>query len=127
MKQTVGEAKVGEHFIAITDPGSAFEKVATRDKFRHIFHGRADIGGRYSALSDFGLVPSAVMGVNVKKFLNCTEEMVQACAATVPVADNPGAVLGIIMGVHCNAGSDNKTNCTDTATGGNGNSFVTIP
>jgi len=109
MKQTVGEAKVGEHFIAITDPGSAFEKVATRDKFRHIFHGRADIGGRYSALSDFGLVPSAVMGVNVKKFLNCTEEMVQACAATVPVADNPGAVLGIIIGVHCNAGKDKVT------------------
>ena len=109
MKQTVGEAKVGEHFITITDPGSAFEKVATRDKFRHIFHGRADIGGRYSALSDFGLVPSAVMGVNVKKFLNCTEEMVQACAATVPVADNPGAVLGIIMGVHCNAGKDKVT------------------
>ncbi|PYY15197.1 MAG: transaldolase [Acidobacteria bacterium] len=109
MKQTVGEAKVGEHFIAITDPGSAFEKVATRDKFRHIFHGRADIGGRYSALSDFGLVPAAAMGVNVKKFLNCTEEMVQACAATVPVADNPGAVLGIVMGVHCNAGKDKVT------------------
>src|SRR5215470_2124084 len=109
MKQVVGEAKVGEHFIAITDPGSAFEKVATRDKFRHIFHGRADIGGRYSALSDFGLVPSAVMGVNVKKFLNCTEEMVQACSATVPVADNPGAILGIIMGVHCNSGKDKVT------------------
>src|SRR5437763_2778562 len=109
MKQTVGEAKVGEHFIAITDPGSAFEKVATRDKFRHIFHGRADIGGRYSALSDFGLVPSAVMGVNVKRFLAATEEMVHACAATVPVADNPGAVLGIIMGVHCNAGKDKVT------------------
>jgi len=104
MRQVVGEAKVGQHFIAITDPGSAFEKVATRDKFRHIFHGRADIGGRYSALSDFGLVPAAVMGVNVKKFLNCTEEMVQACAATVPVADNPGAVLGIIMGVHHHSG-----------------------
>ena len=100
---------MGEHFIAITDPGSAFEKVATRDKFRHIFHGRADIGGRYSALSDFGLVPSAVMGVNVKKFLNCTEEMVQACSATVPVADNPGAVLGIIMGLHCNSGKDKVT------------------
>jgi len=109
MKQAVGEAKAGDHFIAITDPGSAFEKVATRDKFRHIFHGRADIGGRYSALSDFGLVPAAAMGVNVKKFLNCTEEMVQACAATVPVADNPGAVLGIIMGVHCNTSKDKVT------------------
>jgi transaldolase / glucose-6-phosphate isomerase len=109
VKQVVGDAKVGEHFIAITDPGSAFEKVAQRDRFRHIFHGRADIGGRYSALSDFGLVPSAVMGVNVKKFLNCTEEMAQACSATVPVADNPGAVLGIIMGVHHNAGKDKVT------------------
>src|SRR5438874_5414255 len=109
VKQTVGEAKAGDHFIAITDPGSAFEKVATRDKFRHIFHGRADIGGRFSALSDFGLVPAAVMGVNVKKFLKCTEGMVQACAATVPVGDNPGAVLGIIMGVHHNAGKDKVT------------------
>ena len=109
MKQAVGEAKASEHFIAITDPGSAFEKVAMRDKFRHIFHGRADIGGRYSALSDFGLVPAAVMGVNVKKFLNCTEEMVQACSATVPVADNPGAILGIIMGVHHNSGKDKVT------------------
>jgi len=109
MKKTVGEAKVGEHFIAVTDPGSSFEKVAQRDKFRHIFHGRADIGGRYSALSDFGLVPSAVMGVDLKKFLGATEEMVHACSGTVPVADNPGGVLGLIMGVHCNAGKDKVT------------------
>ena len=109
MKQTVGEGKVGDHFIAITDPGSSFEKVAQRDKFRHIFHGRPDIGGRYSALSDFGMVPSAVMGVDLKKFLNATEEMVHACSQTVPVAENPGAVLGIILGVHCNAGKDKVT------------------
>ena len=109
MKQTVGEAKVGEHFIAVTDPGSSFEKVAQRDKFLHIFYGRADIGGRYSALSDFGLVPSAAMGVDVKRFLSATEEMVHACSAAVPVAENPGAVLGIIMGVHCNATKDKVT------------------
>ena len=109
MKKTVGEAKVGQHFIAVTDPGSSFEKVAQRDKFRHIFHGRADIGGRYSALSDFGLVPSAVMGVDLKKFLNATEEMVHACSGTVPIAENPGGVLGLIMGVHCNAGKDKVT------------------
>ena len=109
MKQTVGEAKAGQHFIAITDPGSSFEKVAQRDKFRHIFHGRADIGGRYSALSDFGLVPSAAMGVDVKRFLAATEEMVHACSATVPVVENPGAMLGLIMGVHCNAGKDKVT------------------
>ena len=109
VKQAVGEAKVGQHFIAVTDPGSSFEKVAQRDKFRHIFHGRADIGGRFSALSDFGLVPAAVMGVDVKKFLNATEEMVHACSGTVPVADNPGGVLGIIMGVHCNSAKDKVT------------------
>ncbi|HET9743735.1 MAG TPA: bifunctional transaldolase/phosoglucose isomerase [Terriglobales bacterium] len=109
MKQVVGADKVGEHFLAITDPGSSFEKVAQRDKFRRIFHGRADIGGRYSALSDFGLVPSAVIGINLKKLLSATEEMVHACSATVPVADNPGAVLGIILGVHCNAGKDKVT------------------
>jgi len=109
VKQAVGEGRAGEHFIAITDPGSSFEKVAQRDKFRHIFHGRPDIGGRYSALSDFGLVPAAVMGVDVKKFLSATEEMVHACAQTVPVAENPGAVLGIIMGVHCNLGKDKIT------------------
>jgi len=109
VKQAVGEGKAGEQFLAITDPGSSFEKVAQRDKFRHIFHGRPDIGGRYSALSDFGLVPAAVMGVDVKKFLSAAEEMVHACAQTVPVAENPGAVLGIIMGVHCNAGKDKVT------------------
>ncbi len=109
MKQTVGPDKVGEHFIAITDPGSSFEKVAQRDKFRHIFYGRPDIGGRYSALSDFGLVPAAVMGIDLKKFLSATEEMVHACSGTVPVAENPGAVLGIIMGVHCNATKDKVT------------------
>ena len=109
MKQTVGDAKVGDHFIAITDPGSSFEKLAQRDKFRHIFHGRADIGGRYSALSDFGLVPAAAIGVDLRKFLSATEEMVQACSAPVPVSENPGAVLGIIMGVHCNARKDKVT------------------
>ena len=109
VKQVVGEAKVGEHFVAVTDPGSSFEKVAQRDKFRHIFHGRADIGGRYSALSDFGLVPASAMGVDLKRFLNATEEMVHACSATVPVSENPGAVLGIIMGVHHNAGKDKVT------------------
>ena len=115
VKQVVGESRVGEHFVAITDPGSSFEKVAQRDKFRHIYYGRADIGGRYSALSDFGLVPASTMGVDLKKFLNATEEMVHACSATVPVAENPGAVLGIIMGVHHNSKKDKVTLITSPA------------
>jgi transaldolase/glucose-6-phosphate isomerase len=99
VKQAVGEGEVGSRFIAITDPGSQMQHVAERDRFRHIFYGLASIGGRYSALSDFGLVPAAVMGVDVHKFLDRTEEMVHACAASVPVEENPGVVLGTILGL----------------------------
>ena len=99
VKQAVGEGEVGNRFMAITDPGSQMQHVAERDRFRHIFYGLASIGGRYSALSDFGLVPAAVMGVDVHKFLDRTEEMVHACAASVPVEENPGVVLGTILGL----------------------------
>jgi len=109
MKNTVGPDQAPQHFIAITDPGSAFERVAQHDKFRHIYHGRASIGGRYSALSDFGMVPSAVMGVNVKKFLDNTEEMVHACVPAVPANENPGLVLGVILGTHAVNGRDKVT------------------
>ena len=98
-KQVVGEKEVGNRFIAITDPGSKMQQVAEADRFRHIFYGWPSIGGRYSALSDFGMVPSAVMGVDVPKFLDRTEEMVHACAASVPADQNPGVVLGTILGV----------------------------
>ncbi|HEX7961542.1 MAG TPA: bifunctional transaldolase/phosoglucose isomerase, partial [Terriglobales bacterium] len=106
MKNTVGPDQAPQHFIAITDPGSAFERVAQHDNFRHIYHGRASIGGRYSALSDFGMVPSAVMGVNVKRFLDNTEEMVHACVPAVPANENPGLVLGVILGTHAVNGRD---------------------
>ena len=98
-KQVVGAAEVGKRFIAITDPGSKMQQVAEGDGFRHIFAGLPSIGGRYSALSTFGMVPSAVMGVDVRKFLDRAEEMVQSCASCVPAEDNPGVVLGTIMGV----------------------------
>jgi transaldolase/glucose-6-phosphate isomerase len=97
-KQVVGPDQTGSQFVAITDPGSKMEQVAKADNFRHIFHGLPSIGGRYSALSDFGIVPAAAMGVDVQKFLDRTEEMVEACASSVPVEQNPGAVLGIILG-----------------------------
>ena len=98
-KQVVGEKEAGNRFIAITDPGSKMQQVAEADRFRHIFFGWPSIGGRYSALSDFGMVPAAAMGVDVPKFLDRTEEMVHACAATVPADQNPGVVLGAILGV----------------------------
>ena len=99
VERLVGRKQAGSHFIAITDPGSKMQQVAESDGFRHVFFGWPSIGGRYSALSDFGLVPAAIMGVDVPKFLNRTEEMVYACMPSVPVEENPGVVLGTILGV----------------------------
>jgi transaldolase/glucose-6-phosphate isomerase len=115
VKETIGSEKVGSRFIAITDPGSKLEAEATADKFRHIFHGVPSIGGRYSALSNFGIVPAAVMGLNVAKVLDRTEEMVEACAAAVPVEKNPGVMLGIILGTAAKAGRDKITIITSPA------------
>ncbi|MEO8125951.1 MAG: bifunctional transaldolase/phosoglucose isomerase [Bryobacteraceae bacterium] len=109
MKEAVGEEEASKRFIAITDPGSNMQKVAERDKFRHIFYGLASIGGRYSALSNFGMVPAAIMGVDISKFLNEAEEMAQACGPTVPVEQNPGVLLGIVLGVAGKHGRDKVT------------------
>ncbi len=109
VKQLVGAEKAGSRFIAITDPGSKMEYVAQGDKFRHIFHGLASIGGRYSALSDFGMVPAAVMGLDTQRFLDRTEEMAHACKSCVPVDDNPGVILGIILGTLATNGRDKVT------------------
>ena len=99
VKQVVGADKAGSRFIAITDPGSKFEQVAQADTFRHIFHGVPSIGGRYSALSDFGMVPAAVMGIDAPKFLDRADVMAIACSSCLPVEKNPGAVLGLILGI----------------------------
>jgi transaldolase/glucose-6-phosphate isomerase len=108
-KEVAGPGKAGSQFIAITDPGSKMEQVARSDHFRHIFHGLASIGGRYSALSDFGVIPALAMGLDVAKFLDRTEDMVQACASSVPVEENPGAVLGVVLGAAHNLGRDKVT------------------
>ncbi|MBX3331311.1 MAG: bifunctional transaldolase/phosoglucose isomerase [Nitrospira sp.] len=99
VKRVVGEQEAGNRFIAITDPGSTMQHVAETDRFRQIFFGWPSIGGRYSALSDFGMVPAAIMGVDVPKFLDRADEMVQACSSCVPAEQNPGVVLGTILGV----------------------------
>ncbi|HVP10917.1 MAG TPA: bifunctional transaldolase/phosoglucose isomerase [Phycisphaerae bacterium] len=109
VKQTVGAEKAGRHFVAITDPGSELEKAAEADGFRRIFHGVPGIGGRYSALSDFGLVPAAIMGLDVPRLLERTEEMVHACASCVPPAENPGVVLGATLGTLAREGRDKVT------------------
>jgi transaldolase/glucose-6-phosphate isomerase len=86
-------------FIAITDPGTALEQEAQRDGFRAVFHGDPAIGGRYSVLSKFGLVPAALMGIDVKRLLEEAERARQSCADMVPPAANPGVVLGVALGV----------------------------
>jgi glucose-6-phosphate isomerase/transaldolase/glucose-6-phosphate isomerase len=90
--------KSGQQFAAITDPGSGLEKLAKDHKFRWIFPNPPDIGGRYSALSYFGLVPGALIGVDVEELLERAVEMASACADSVPVETNPGVWLGAVMG-----------------------------
>ena len=117
LTQVVGNKEAGNRFIAITDPGSKMQKVAESDGFRRIFFGLPSIGGRYSVLSDFGLVPAAAMGVDVPKFLDRAEEMVQACMPSVPVEDNPSVVLGLILGTAHDHGRNKLTLITSPGIG----------
>ncbi len=110
LTQLVGVQGASRRFLAITDPGSKLQQLAESDGFRHVFFGWPDIGGRYSVLSDFGLVPAAIMGVDVAKLLDRTEAMVSACMPSVPAGENPGVVLGAILGVAArNFGRDKVT------------------
>ncbi len=89
----------GGRFVAVTDPGSALERAAKERGFAHIFFGNPEIGGRYSVLSAFGLTPAAAAGYDVRKLLETAGLMVQACDASVPPSTNPGAMLGLALGV----------------------------
>ena len=109
IKRKVGPKEVGNRFIAITDPGSKMQQVAEADAFRHIFFGVPSIGGRYSALSNFGMIPGAIMGLDVAKFLKNTQEMVKACGASVAADKNPGVLLGAILGTAAKEGADKVT------------------
>ncbi len=109
VKAKVGEKEAGNRFIAITDPGSKLQRVAEKDKFRKIFMGVPSIGGRYSALSNFGMVPAAVMGIDVAKFLKNTQKMVDACGQDTDATTNPGVTLGTILGIAADQGRDKIT------------------
>ena len=109
MRQVVGPEAAGRHFIAITDPGSRMQKVAEADRFRRTFFGLPSIGGRYSALSDFGMVPAAVMGLDVERLLRGAVAMAERCGPSVPAHANPGAALGIVMGEAARMGRDKLT------------------
>ncbi len=105
--------QAGQHFVAITDPGTAMETRAREHGFRRIFLNRAEIGGRYSALSHFGLVPAALMGIDVAKLLARAKRMMLACGPTIPSAQNPGLYLGAVIGTLAKAGRDKLTFVVD--------------
>ena len=101
--------RAGENFVAITDPGTLMEEMAKGDGFRRIFLNPADIGGRYSALSYFGMVPAALQGFDFKTLLDRAERALHACMHYVPAEENPAARLGAGLGVLANAGRDKLT------------------
>ncbi len=108
VQKAVGRENAGKHFIAITDPGSGLESTAKELQFRKIFLNDPDIGGRYSALSFFGLVPAALVGLDLRRLLERGAEMAQQCRES-QADNNPGAGLGAIMGVLAQAGRDKLT------------------
>ena len=107
MKKAVGAEKAGSHFMAITDPGSKMEQAARADGFRNIFYGDPQIGGRFSALSKFGVVVAAVAGLDSAKLLAAAAKAV-AVAKQEPV-ENPAVKLGLALGRAANAGCDKLT------------------
>jgi transaldolase/glucose-6-phosphate isomerase len=107
--QAAGAGQAGRHFVAVTDPGSPLQRVAESQGFRRVFFGTPGIGGRYSALSNFGMVPAAMMGIDVSRFLARAQRMVHACAPCVPPEENPGALLGAILGISAKNGRDKVT------------------
>jgi len=141
VRHVVSAGNVGGRFIAITDPGSSLERVAVERGFRHVAHGVASIGGRYSALSAFGMVPAAIMGLDVARLLDRAARMVHGCASCVPPRDNPGVHLGVVLGVLARGGKDKLTIVTSPgltafgawleqlvaeSTGKNGNGIVPV-
>ena len=109
LKRRVAAEDAVAHFVAITDPGSALEASARHQGFGHVFYGLPSIGGRYSALSHFGMVPAAAMGLDVDLLLGSAGTMQAACGPAVPAAKNPGLRLGLILGASALAGRDKLT------------------
>jgi len=109
VKETVGADLAGSRFVAVTDPGSKMQEVAERDHFRRIFFGDPGIGGRYSVLSNFGTVPGAAMGLDIRGFLENARTMMMACGPTVPPDGNPGVLLGCVLGALGRKGRDKLT------------------
>ena len=112
--EKVGD-QAGKQFIAITDPGSSLERHAKDQGFRRIFHGVPSIGGRYSVLSPFGLVPAAIAGLNAAEIVELSRTMIRSCGPDVPPSENPAVALGITLGVAATRGRDKITMLTSPA------------
>jgi transaldolase / glucose-6-phosphate isomerase len=109
VSETIGAEKAGHRFIAVTDPGSSLQKVAAKQGFARTFYGDPSIGGRYSVLSPFGLVPAAVAGIDLRTLIGHTLAMVRSCGPDVPPHENPGVQLGLAMGLAGLEGRDKVT------------------
>ena len=120
VEEAVGEEWAGESFAAITDPGTPLEALARNQKFRRAFLNPPDIGGRYSVQSYFGLVPAALMGLDVTAALNRVDVMRRSCTASDGAHDNPGAQLGAVLADLARSGKDKLTLVTSPAISGFG-------
>ena len=112
-----GAQEAGQHFIAITDPGSSLERHAKEQRFRRTFYGIPSIGGRYSVLSPFGLVPAAIAGLDVAELVALSRHMIRSCGPDVPPNENPGVALGLALGAAAARGRDKITILTSRPLG----------
>lgn len=117
VENALGKERAGDNFVAVTDPGTSLEGLAREKGFRRVFSNPPDIGGRYSVLSYFGLVPAGLAGIDVSVLLDRAEEMKRACASYERVGENPGAWLGAVMGTLASNGVDKLTIVTSPALG----------
>ena len=107
--EAVGEADAGSHFVAVTDAGTSLVKLGNEEGFRRVFEAPPDIGGRYSVLSLFGLVPAALAGVDIERLLDRALAVSARSTADTPTAENPSAWLGAFMGATALGGRDKLT------------------
>ncbi|MFB3091606.1 MAG: glucose-6-phosphate isomerase, partial [Dehalococcoidia bacterium] len=115
VEERAGPSEAGQNFVAITDPGTSLEKLAQEQGFRDAFLNPEDIGGRYSVLSFFGLVPATLTGVDIGKLMDRADSMRKECDTKVPVRENPGVWLGVVMGALALEGRDKLTLVTSPA------------
>jgi transaldolase / glucose-6-phosphate isomerase len=109
LREQIGGDRAAQSFVAVTDPGSELEKYALKEGFLHVFHGDPRIGGRYSALSAFGMVPAAALGMDLKRFLTEARAMAVSCGPDAPPIGNPGLTLGAVLGSLALEGRDKVT------------------